>query len=104
MLWFPEGVDCFHYFDGFVEGNNHSFVVFKFVRGELSTFAVFEVFLGGLVAADVEVPDGFGHAVPVLSVVDVDAIVAVGEFFNRVGTALGEGGDTLAHGRVSQEM
>lgn len=40
---------------------------------EDSTFAVFEPFLGGLVAADVEVPGHFGDGVEVLVGVDIDS-------------------------------
>lgn len=53
------------------------------VVAERATAAVFEPFLGGLVAADVEFPDGLGHAVEVLGIVDVDVTVI------KLGIALG---------------
>jgi hypothetical protein len=52
------------------------------LKVEDSAFSVFEPFLGGLVAADVEVPGNFGDGVEVLFGVDVDP--AKGTNFSKV--------------------
>ena len=55
-------VDLSHEADGFGEGHDDFVVVGDIVVGEGAAFAVFEPFLADLVAADVEVPDGFGDS------------------------------------------
>ncbi len=76
------------------------------VEGEGAGDAVFEPLLGGLVAADVEVPCGGWHAVEVLvGVTPNTAGRAVGigfpaRFFDRVASGDGVAGDEIGQGRM----
>ena len=58
---FDDFVDLGHQADGFAEGEDDLVVVGDVFVVQGAAFAVFEPFLADLVAADVEVPDGFGH-------------------------------------------
>ena len=51
--------------------------MFDFIKIQRPTFAVFEPFLCGLVAADVEVPGDCGDVVEVLLGVDPDLAVGI---------------------------
>lgn len=62
-----------HQADGFVERDNDLLVVINVVRGKLAAFAVFQPLLADLVAADLELPNLFGHSVEILRIVDIDA-------------------------------
>ena len=55
-------VDLGHEAEGFAEGDDDFVVVGDVFGAEGAAFAVFEPFLADLVAADVEIPDGFGDA------------------------------------------
>ena len=61
-MGFDDLVDLCHEADGFGEGDDDLVVVGDVFVGQGAAFAVLEPFLADLIAADVEVPDGFGHA------------------------------------------
>ena len=72
-------IDRGHHCNRFTEGDDDLLVMLDVFGAELATFAVFEPFMTDLVAADVEVPDGFrdlGESVAFF----VDDDVAVDEF------------------------
>ena len=62
-----------HYFISHHQRLDYALVVEDVVEREGAGGAVFEPLLGGLVAADVEVPGGGGNAVEVLVGVNPDA-------------------------------
>ena len=49
----------------------------------ITAFSVFEPFVGDLIAADVELPDGFGDVIKVLGFVDIDFVLFIGESMYR---------------------
>ena len=55
-------VDLTHDADRLVQGHHDALVVGDVVGGESASLTVLEPFLADLVAADVEVPHGLGHA------------------------------------------
>ena len=75
--------DLFHDSVGFEQDFDDALVVDKVGVRKLATFAVFEPFLGGLVAADVEVPGEFRHVAKVLGFVDPDFAIGVADLFDR---------------------
>lgn len=74
-------VDLGHETNGFVEGHNDALVVGDVVLGEGAALPGLEPLFADLVSADVEVPDGFGHAFEALSRVDPDGVVFPGGLF-----------------------
>lgn len=98
-----------------MQGDDDFLVVHDVVEGEGAVVAVFEPFLGGLVAADVELPGGGGDVVEVLGVVDPDAselLARIGDFpvggadvtGDGVGAVDGVGGDGGVEGVVLEEV
>ena len=67
--------DQFHNPICFEKDFDNALVVDEVGVGELATFAVLEPLLGGLVAADVEVPAKFRHVAKVLGFIDPDLLI-----------------------------
>ena len=65
-------------------------VVDQVLVAELATFAVFEPFLGGLVATDVEIPGEFRHIAEVLGLVDPDLFIVVLDATHKKSPATGK--------------
>ena len=59
------------------EGVNNFLVVTDVGEGECPTFAVFEPFLGRLIATDKEIPRFYGYIPEVLRVVNIDFAVLI---------------------------
>ena len=68
------GVDGLHLGDGERENGDDLFDGGDFVQGEGAALAAFQVFFDDLVAADVEIPDGFRDGREGLGGVDVDGL------------------------------
>ena len=73
-------IDRSHDLNRFTKGNDNLLVVLDVFGTKLATFTVFEPFVADLVAADVEVPDGFGDLGEGVALF-VDDDVAVDEFW-----------------------
>lgn len=69
--------DFLHYSIGFEQDFDYALVVDQVLIVKLATFAVFEPFLGRLVATDVKIPSEFRHVAKVLSFVDPDLAVGI---------------------------
>jgi hypothetical protein len=80
----PDLVDLFHYSTRLDECDDYFLIVEDVFVAEDTSFAVFQPFLGRLIAADVEIPGCFRHPREALRVVDEDRA-------DRVGTACGSG-------------
>ena len=87
----------FHDPIGFEQDFDDALVVDEVGVGELAAFAVFEPLLGGLVAADVEVPGEFGHVAKVLGFVDPNLAVGVADLFDQAIARNGKGGLVIIH-------
>lgn len=83
------GIDPGHEADGFGQGDDDFLVMGDVILRERAAFAVFEPFLADLVAADVEVPDGFRHAAKAgaLRFVDPDGVAQCPLFMAVAGRA-----------------
>ncbi len=66
-------IDGFHEAVGFGEGDDDFLVVENVVEAEGASIAVFEPFLGGLIAADIKLPSDERNVFEILRVVDPDA-------------------------------
>jgi len=75
--------NLFHYAVGFEQDFDGALVVDEVGIAELAAFAVFEPFLGGLVATNVEVPGEFGHVAEILGFVDPYFVVGVADLFDQ---------------------
>ena len=96
--------NLFHNSIGFEQDFDDALVVDEVGVGELASFAVFEPFLGGLVAADVEVPGEFGHVAKVLGFVDPNLAVGVADPFDRAIAWNRKGGLVIIHDGGAHQM
>ena len=95
--------DQFHDPIGFEKDFDDALVVDEVGVGKMATFTIFEPLLGGLVAADVEVPGEFGHVAEVLGFVDPDFAVSVDNLFNQAIARHREGRfELIDHGGLHQ--
>ncbi len=89
--------NLFHYAVGFEQDFDGALVVDEVGIAELAAFAIFEPFLGGLVAANVEVPGEFGHIAEVLGFVDPYFAVGVADLFDPAIARNGKSGLVFIH-------
>src|ERR1051325_704199 len=76
---FPDGrVNFGHESDCSLEGDDDLLVMPDVVVSEFAGLAIFEPTLAYLIAADVEFPDGLGHAAEILSRINPDPLVIIG--------------------------
>ena len=87
MLFF---VNLFHQSVSFKQNSDDFAVVRNVIKGEGAAFAVFEPLLGGLVAADVEVPSRFWNILKTLLLVDPHAATFVFGLVNHVAARIVE--------------
>ena len=79
-----DAVDLGHQADRFRQGDDDLLVVSGVVLAQCATAAVFEPFFANLIAADVEVPDGFGYAMEAdgLRFIDPNRVARPRDFFD----------------------
>ena len=91
--------NLFHYAVGFEQDFDGALVVDEVGIAELAAFAIFEPFLGGLVAANVKIPGEFGHVAKVLGFVDPDLFIGVSDLFDQAISRHGESGLIIINDR-----
>ena len=79
----------FHNPNSFREGNDDFLVVLDVLVRKFSTLTIFEPFLRGLVATDVEIPYGFRHIVEVLFRIDINPATFMCRLIHRIRTRFG---------------
>ena len=84
--------NLFHYAVGFEQDFDDALVVDEVGIAELAAFAIFEPFLGGLVAANVKIPGEFGHVAKVLGFVDPYFVIDIADLFDQAIARNGESG------------
>lgn len=97
-------IDLAHNSLRFRERDDDSLVVFDVVVVERSAFSIFQPFLRGLVAADVEFPGGLRDAVEILRFVDVDFAVLILHLVNKIASGNGIGRSCAVKQRAFEQM
>ena len=89
----------FHDPIGFEKDFDDALVVDEVGVGKMATFTVLEPLLGGLVAADVEVPGEIRHVAEILGFINPDFFVRVSDLFDQAIAGDGEGGLVIINDR-----